>query len=151
MHTGIAMARSLRMLGLAVSISSVTGAIITPVIITPVTCTLKTVPTDGPPYDIPTYCDCSGFGLAPTSSPTVGPLAGQTVTGDALCQYAPIETINPTPITCNLQSATAGFTVPGSWCGCTAGTSTGTYSTKLHQTGTAACKFFWGFCFFFCK
>ena len=48
-----------------------------------------------------------------------------------------------TPVNCNLASATSGFTIPHSWCDCTAGTSTGTYSAKLGSfTGiSGACSF----------
>ena len=164
------MARSLQMLILSLSISSVTPSMIgspqsrsfdlpgNPSIITHVpsavvgpsrsiipiptpTCSLQTVPTNSAAQNFPAWCTCDGL---PGSFPTTTPNQYSNATsGSQLCAYSttPSTTIAPTPFTCNLESATAGFTVPNAWCGCTAGASTSTYSTKFHQTGAAACSF----------
>ena len=127
-YTSIAMTRSLQALSVALLVSSVTSAITAP------SCHLQTVPTNSPAENFPTYCSCDGFGLHPTTT-----IAGMvSPTGDQLCRYpyssqlAALPTIAPIPFTCNVESATAGFTVPNTWCGCTAGQSTSTYSTKFN-------------------
>ena len=141
------MAPFLQTLSLAFLISSAASVIIAGgaegglvVEITP-TCHLKANPSSSPAWNIPTFCDCGAFGSYLTVTPTAIP--GNHSALD-LCAYAEtaipnITPIAPTPITCNLESATTGFTVPNTWCDCTAGKSTSTYSTKFGAppTGTA--------------
>ena len=128
------MARSFQLLSLALSISSVASNVYPRADSMPV-CRLQTVPTNSPAWNIPTYCNCGGPHSTPLY-PTITASDGQpSPTSTQLCDYgaaqlAAAETVAPTPFTCNLESATTGFTVPNSWCGCTAGESTSTYSTK---------------------
>ena len=128
------MARSLHTLSLAFLITSA-AALVYPVQGQgPASCNLQAIPTNSPAWNFPAYCSCANptnTYLYPTSTPSDQPSA----TGDQLCAYAlgattTLNTIAPTPFTCNLESATTGFTLPNSWCGCTAGTTTNTYSTK---------------------
>ena len=170
MYTNIAMSRSLQTLLLALLISSAAASIVNPEVIhslhfpTPI-CQFHTVPTNGPAWNFPSYCSCEGNSFypamtpAPTASSQTSPMGYQSSTmsnqtsptADPRCKYAvtdllALSTIAPTPFTCNLESATTGFTVPNSWCGCTAGESTSTFSTKfeLYPTGTiraTACSF----------
>ena len=150
-HKSIVMARSFQLLSLALSISSVASSVYPRVDLSMPVCRVQTVPTNNPAWNIPTYCDCGGPQSTPLY-PTITASDGQpSPTGTQLCAYgasqlAAAETIAPTPFTCNLESATTGFTVPNTWCGCTAGESTSTYSTILNAppTGTAnvpACRF----------
>lgn len=139
----IAMARSLKPGTLALLISSVT--LVHSLTIATPTCNLLSNPSTSPAQFPASWCACtapngdSGYYPTTTSSGITSP------TGNQLCAYTttPSIKITPTPVTCNLASATSGFTVPHSWCDCTASTSTGTYSTKLGSfTGIdGACSF----------
>ena len=163
------MAHFLPTLSLAFLISSAASVVIPEpggsggiiVAVTPTTCYLQTNPTNSPAWNIPTYCSCGAAGAYPTINPTATPTQLQpsavprnqsASTGNQFCEYVESEIailtpIMPTPFTCSLESAETGFTVPNWWCGCTAGTSTSTYSTKFGSplaTGTgvpAACDF----------
>ena len=133
------MARSLKSGTLALLISSVTLVHSLTfnadrIIGTP-TCNLVSNPSISPAQYPASWCACTapngdrypGYYPTTTSSGITSP------TGKQLCAYTttPSIRITPTPVTCNLASATSGFTVPHSWCDCTASTSIGTYSTKF--------------------
>ena len=153
------MAHFLPTLSLALLISSAASVVIPEpggnggilVAATPTACSLQTNPTNSPAWNIPTYCNCGAAGAYPTVTPTAIPGNQSASTGNQFCEYVESEIailtpITPTPFTCSLVSAATGFTVPNWWCGCTAGTSTSTYSTKfgLLPTGTGvppACDF----------
>lgn len=145
------MARSLKPGILALLISSVTLVHSLPpdvdyIIGTP-TCNLLSNPSTSPAQSPASWCACTapngdkypGYYPTTTSSGITSP------TGTQLCAYTttPRIQITPTPVTCNLASATSGFTVPHSWCDCTASTSTGTYSTKFGSFTSinGACSF----------
>ena len=147
----IAMARSLKLGTLALLISSVTS--LRPVnleerAVTPV-CQLLSNPSTAPAYNYASWCSCQApsGGAYPGAWTTTSPPGISSPTGNQLCSYTTLprdtNSIIPTPVTCNVASPTSGFTVPHSWCDCTAGTSTGTYSTKLGTfTGSNdACSF----------
>lgn len=105
------------------------------------TCNLLSNPSTAPAQIPASWCACTApngdryLGLYPTttSSGIISP------TGRQLCAYTttPSITITSTPVTCKIAAPTSGFTVPHSWCDCTAGTSTGTYSTGAN----GACSF----------
>ena len=147
MFIHIIMAHFLPTLSLVLSISTAASVVIPEV--TGTACSLQTNPTNSPAWNIPTYCSCGDAGAYPTITPTASQSAP---TGNQFCEYVEskipsVIPITPTPFTCNLESAATGFTVPNRWCGCTAGTSTSTYSTKFSAsspTGTgvpAPCDF----------
>ena len=121
--------------------------------VTPV-CQLLSNPSTAPAYNVPSWCICEAptgapayGGVYPGAYTTTSPPGITSPSGNQLCSYTTVpsttDAITPTPVTCNLASATSGYTVPHSWCDCTAGTSTGTYSAKLGSfTGTnGACSF----------
>ena len=147
------MARSLRMLVLALltssSVASLISASARPASIT---CNLETVPTDSPAENYASYCRCAGPNASGSAFfPAVTPSPSPTSPNDQLfCPYvatdlATIPPLKPTPFTCNVAFASQGFTVPDRWCACTAGTTTNTYSTKFRVeptgTGNPACDF----------
>ena len=144
MYSSSSMARSFQTLSLALLITSAASANLPPL-----PCTLQTRPTDSPAWNIPTYCECDGFGDYPTT--TIASNSTASPTGTQLCPYSTpqlstLTTITPDLLTCNVESATTGFTVPNTWCGCTAAGSTSTYSTKFQPrptsfAGAAACSF----------
>ena len=132
----------------SIAIAEGSGGIVIPeessgilIALTPTTCYIQTNPTNSPAWNIPTYCNCGPAGAYPTITPT----AISTATGNQLCEDVassiPLLTpIAPIPFTCNLESAATGFTVPNKWCGCTAGTTTRTYSTKFGAPSTGAAQ-----------
>ena len=148
------MAQSFKAAFLALLISQVTSLspILRPVhgeaLVSP-TCTPLSKPLTALAYNIPSWCICAATnngGAYPGAYPTTSPAGINAPSGDQLCSYTTVPSttnaITPTPVTCNLASATSGFTVPHSWCDCTAETDTATYSTLISATGiNAACPF----------
>ncbi|CAF9919918.1 hypothetical protein IMSHALPRED_004763 [Imshaugia aleurites] len=150
------MARSLKLGTLALLISSVTSSshISSEVRAVTPTCQLLSNPSTAPAYNYADWCICSApagapayGGVYPGLWPTTSPPGIASPTGNQLCSYTTVpsttDAITPTPVTCNVASPTSGFTVPHSWCDCTAGASTDTYSTKfgLFTGSNGACSF----------
>ena len=150
------MAHSFQTLSLALLITSAASANIpsanlapTSAAETPLPCTLQARATDWPAWNIPAFCECNGFGDYATT--TITGLSTASPTGTQLCPYSidqlsTLTTITPDRLTCKVESASTGFTVPATWCGCTAAGSTVTYSTKYQFrpttfAGAAACSF----------
>lgn len=144
------MARSLKPAFLALLISPVTS-LAAPnlegrkVLTQTPTCSLVSNPSTSPAYNVADWCSCENSGAFPTTSPP----GIASPSGNQLCKYTtwlfPSQAITPTPVTCNLASATSGFTIPHSWCDCNAGTGTATYSTIFGSTAptgvNGACSF----------
>ena len=85
-----------------------------------------------PAYNTASWCACTA-GQSTGTYPTTSPSGISSPSGNQLCAYTtePTNTITVAPETCTQQSASSGFTVPLSWCECTAAGSTGTYPTMF--------------------
>ena len=83
--------------------------------------------------------------MYPGAYPTTSPSGITSPSGNQLCAYTtkPTNTITPAPVTCTQQSASSGYTVPRTWCDCTAAGTSATYPTMYGSfTGVnGACSY----------
>lgn len=131
----IAIARSLKLAILTLLISSVTSVHslnLEKLQLSP-TCNLVTRASTSPAYNTASWCVCTApnGGQYPGAYPTTTPSGISSPSGNQLCAYTtkPTNTITVAPVTCAQQSASSGFTVPRTWCDCTAAGSSATYAT----------------------